>query len=236
MSIYDNKLIKLTYINNPKFMELTKEQKDRFIYRYTIVHSRMPFLRNFSIDINKSINEGIINLVKNNRDCLINQLYIDFIENLIINMSGFKYRYRRLSYKDAFTFDCEDDYYKMVNLFVKFWEYLVSEDMVGTSSIKLTKNYKEVYNNNFINLWREYHRILKGKDPFFDKISRYLLIYFLTHNEVNCDYNLYYTIIKKLYYDKTLLDYYRMNYSNNEQAIPSDLIKRYNTNNDKIIR
>ena len=35
---------------------------------------------------------------------------------------------------------------------------------------------------------------------------------------------------------KTLLDYYRMNYSNNEQAIPSDLIKRYNTNNDKIIR
>ena len=85
MSIYDNKLIKLTYINNPKFKELTKEQKDRFIYRYTIVHSRIPFLRNLSISINKAINEGIINLVKNNRDCLINQLYIDFIENLIIN-------------------------------------------------------------------------------------------------------------------------------------------------------
>lgn len=236
MSIYNSNLLKLIYINNPKFIELTKEQKDRFIYRYTIVHSRMPFSRNLSIDINKSINEGIINLVKDNRDCLTNQLYIDFVENLIVNMSGFKYRYRKLSYKDAFTFNSEEDYYKMIDLFVKFFEYLVSEDLIGRESIKLTKNYKEEYNNNFINLWSEYHRILKGKDLFFDKISRYLLIYFLTHNEVNCDFNLYYTIINKLFNDKTLLDYYQMNYLSNEQAIPDDLIKKYKTNNDKIIR
>jgi hypothetical protein len=42
-------------------------------------------------------------------------------------------------------------------------------------------------------------------------------------------------IIDKVLKDKSLLDYYRMNYKDNKRSIPKDLVKRYNMEN-KIIR
>ena len=233
MNIMDSKLIKFTYINNPKFIELTNEEKERFEFRYHLIHERMPFIRNLSIYINKVINIGLINLIKENREGFINQLYVDFVENLIINVSGHRLRDRKSSYRDGFIFSNEDHYYKMLNLFIDYYEIFRPQEL---DSKVFSNYYKYDYNKDFVELWYIYHDLYTNhkEDCFYLDIIKNLLVYFISHNELINEKGLYEEIIKSLFNNQSLLDYYRMNYKKREKEIPKDLIIRYRENN-KII-
>ena len=102
MDIISTTLLKANNMFNLDYIDLSKDEKQRFDNKYTLIHERMPFIRSLSTDINKTINKGLINLIKNNRECFINQIYIDYVENLICNVSGIKFRDRKRSYRNSF--------------------------------------------------------------------------------------------------------------------------------------
>ena len=233
MNIYDTKLIKLSYFNNSKFIELTNEEKERFAFKYHLVHERMPFKRNLSIKINNIINDGLITLIKENREGFINQLYVDFIENLVINMSGFRFRNRELSYHDSFIFKDEEKLFKMLDLFLNYYN---NNYPIELDSEVFKNHYDYRYNKDFVEIWDVFHQTYcdNQHEWLYSCIIKKTLIYFISHNELIRDKDLYELIINKLLEDKSLMDYYRMNYKNREGEIPKDLIIRYKQNN-KII-
>ncbi len=232
-------IIRINYLNNQKFIELSQDEKNRFETKFNIIHDRIPFLRNMSFDINKIINTGLINLVKDKRENFINQIYMDFVENLVINFGGQLIRDRKHSYNEAFIFNNENDYYDTLSLFVDYVNSLIPNySLVNLMDMMNKKNYDFSKNEEFFKLFMWFRpevEYFKKKDSFYTGVLKNLFIYFISRNELIVDYNYFSDLMNKLHDDKMLLDYYRMNYYNNEQEIPKDLIKRYNPNK-KIIR
>ena len=225
-------LLKINYINNSKFRELSKDEKDRFIYKHNIIHERLPFIRNVSFSINNIINNGLINLIHENREDFINQMYMDFVENLIISVGGTKYRYRKLSYKRSFMFNNENDYYRTFLLFIDYINSLIPNySLVNLMNLMNDKNYDFEKNQEFIKLFMYYRPMVEyyqKSDSYYTNLIKHVLAYFLTSNELINNKELFSDIIGKLYDDKSLLDYYRMNYNDKDREVPKDLIKRYN--------
>ena len=235
----DNKLIKISYINNSKFKELSEDKKEIFINKFNLIHNRMPLKSNLSISINKTINNGLINLINDNRECFINQIYIDFIENIITNYGGYKFRNLKHNYEKGFIFNNEDDYYDTLLLFIKYFDELIPNyNLINLMNLMNDKDYNFELNDSFIKIYMEYRAFVefnKKNDPFYLDIIKHVLVHFISHDEMIKEILFYGDIIDKALKDKSLLDYYRMNYKDNKRSIPKDLVKRYNMEN-KIIR
>lgn len=228
-----NNVIKLSYINTPKFKELTSDEKERFENKFTIIHDNLPVNRNLSLSLNKIINDGLYKLVKENKESFINGFYTKFVDQLIIRIGAVKMKNHEYSYSQAFNFNSQEDIYNIFNLFINYFESM------HLSDIGITLPLLELDDNNtFYQLWVLYHTLSKENDnDYFNMdIIRYLFMYFLSHNELIKEYKLFYDIVKRLIDDKELADYYRMNYQDNIKDIPNDLIKRFNENNKIIIR
>ena len=228
-----NNVIKLSYLNTPKFKELTSEEKDRFEYRFDIIHSNLPVNRNLSPSLNKIINNGLFNLIKDNREGFISGLYARFVDQLVIKMGTTKMLYRKSSYNSAYNFKNQNDFYTMFPLFISYFESMRFSDIgLVLPILEIDDNY------TFYQIWNIYNTLYQDyKDDFFNAdVIRYIFIYFLSHNELIKDNKLFYDTVKRFGDDKALADYYRMNYYHNQKDIPEDLIKRYNEENKKIIR
>lgn len=228
-----NSVIKLSYINTPKFQELTSEEKDRFEYRFDIIHSNLPINRNLAPNLNKIINNGLYKLVKENRENFINGFYTKFVDQLVVKMGTTKMIYRKSSYNAAYNFKNQNDFYTMFPLFISYFESMHFSDLGLTLPLmEIDDNY------TFYQLWNIYSTLYNDnkQDLYNADVIRYIFIYFLSHNELISDYKLFYDIVVKFVTDKSLSDYYRMNYQNNLKEIPEDLISRYNEESKIIIR
>lgn len=225
-------ILKITYINNPEFRKLTSEEKDRFIYKHNIIHERIPFRRNISVNINNSINNGLINLIHENREDFINQMYMDYVENIVVNVGGTKYRYSKHSYEKSFNFNSEDDYFSTFLLFIDYVNSLIPNySLVNLMNLMNDKNYDFKKNEEFIKLFIYYRPMVEyyqREDRFYTNLIKYVLAYFLSSNDLINNKELFSDLIERLFDDKSLLDYYRMNYKDKEKEVPKDLIKRYN--------
>ena len=227
-----NNVIKLSYLNTPKFKELTSNEKERFTYRFDIIHDNLPVTRNLSPELNTIINDGLYKLVRENREGFINGLYTNFADQLIIRLGSKKFKYRKSSYNSAFNFKDQNDFYPMLTLFINYFESMHFSDRGITLPLLELDD-----NNTFYQLWGIFNTLHKDNNDLFNRdVIRYLFMYFLSHNDLIKEYKLFYDIINKFVDDKELNDYYRMNYQDNIKDIPNDLIKRFNENNKIIIR
>ena len=169
-----NNVIKLSYLNTPKFKELTSEEKDRFEYRFDIIHSNLPVNRNLSPSLNKIINNGLFNLIKDNREGFISGLYARFVDQLVIKMGTKKMLYRKSSYNSAYNFKNQNDFYTMFPLFISYFESMRFSDIgLVLPILEIDDNY------TFYQIWNIYNTLYQDyKDDFFNAdVIRYIFIY-----------------------------------------------------------
>lgn len=222
-----NNVLRITYINKKAFKALTIAEKDRFTEKFDIIHNYLPFIRNFNPKLNNIINNSLINLVKNNRESFICELYVKFADQMVSKSHDQWIRDRGYTYKSAYNMETEHDFYEMMGLFTYYFETNYGE--FNRRSI----NFRE--NKLFMNLWDiKFLKTVKYTESFYIHIVWYLFRYFLSHNELISDVKLFDEITTMLAKNTTLMDYYRMNYNDDLiETIPADLVKRYKYNQKK---
>lgn len=221
--------------------DLTEEQKDLFNKEYSFIMKKLPLKRRFNTIIKKIITEGLIKRVKDNSGIYINNIYIEFIEDLIntphcINGETIK-RSPELVYQNYFNFDEEYMYYHTIKDYIKYYDkyYDARFDVFKREEECLKNEYgchccssiKDLYIMWCINK-EEVTKVLENYYDIhlFNNIIGGLLVYFMINNDLYHEHRLFDAICKYLLDNhEFFLDYYRLNYKISSETPYFDWVK-----------
>ena len=215
-------LIKIRFINNPKFKELNEDKKDLFCNKYTLVYNNLPLLDTLSIKNRKNINNGLIESINNDTCAYINSIYLDYVNRVLETPTGKVCK--NVLYNDFFNKHESEELLNRIYLFVKY------------SFSGFNKRFIKDDNDNYfyqlllnIKNRMSYHELPdKSYKDFYEDILFYIVAYFTMHDELisNIDY---FNQICNFFEDniELLFIHYTTNYKDKYRYIPSDLISKY---------
>ena len=189
MNIIKKSLIKVNYINNPKFKALSEDKKELLYEKYCLVYRNIPVFEKMFINRRYYINKGILDLVDKDMEGCLNSIFIDYLEGRI---DGRSVRYvKNCLYRDFYDFS---DYKRDVVPYLVFDS--IDHSFYGGYPKKLLgdKNNEKIFDLVRNVRSRINYHDLKTKDEnrihFYKKILMYIVAYFVIHNEIteNIDY------------------------------------------------
>ena len=216
-------LIKIKFINNPKFIELCEEKRELFCDKYHLVYNNIPIIDSLSFKNRKNINNGIFESINNNTSSYLNNFYMDYINRVLETPTGKVCK--DVLYNDFFNKHDEEELLNRIYLFVKY-------SFSGVHIKYLKDDNDQYFYNLLLNIKNRIHyRELPNKSyrDFYEEILFYIVSYFTMHDELisNMDY---FNQICNFFEDNIeyLFIHYTVNYKDKYRYIPSDLINKYN--------
>ncbi len=230
--------------------ELSEREKRLFKKEYSFIKKNLPLRKRFSSKINNIIVTGLIKLVKNNSGYYINNIYLDFVDEIKV-MTKKPTEYDRYEY--GFNFKSIESQYIVLLKFMNYYEDIIKKGKVPCEFECVNNEYGNGLHfsvRNLHNCCNQYKIKMKEISEekkyhqLYNSIIEYLLVHFMVNNNTFHEDVLYGNICQYLldnyYY---LLDYYKMNYClasnamfksqvNNYIMVINDLIDRYNKNEE----
>ena len=216
-------IIKVKFINNDKFMELDKDEKELFYDKYKLVYNHLPVIDLLSIKTRKIINNGLMDSIINKNSSYINYYYVSYFNKILDTPTG--KMSRQVLYNDFFNKNESDNLLSRLYQFIEFF-YLRSN--LG--------DLKEINNDFFLKAIlivreRVAYKELANKElkDFYEKVLLYIVTYFVSHDNLFGNEK-YFLDICNFFEDNLdyLYVYYTSNYVDKYRFIPEDLINKYN--------
>ena len=216
-------LIKIKFINNPKFIELEEGRRNVFCYKYDLVYKNLPVMDKLSIKNRANINNGLLDAINNETSSYISHFYLDYTNRVLETPSGKVCK--NLLYKDFFDSNNYDDLLGRLYLFVKYIFHSAHPRNL------IDDNDKALYNlllniRNRIN----YHELPDKKyKEFYYEVLLYMVSYFVMYEDLINNMNLFDEICN-FFEDhiEFLYNHYTSNYQDKYRYIPEDLFHKYN--------
>ena len=216
-------IIKIKFINNPKFMELSDDKKDLFYNKYHLVYNNIPVIDSLSLKNRRNINNGLLDSVNNNTSSYLNNFYMDYINRVLETPTGKVCK--NVLYNDFFNKHEKEELLNRIYLFVKY-------SYSGVHIRFLKEENDQYFYNLLLNIKDRFnYRELPSKTykEFYEEILFHIVAYFTMHDELisNMDY---FNQICNFFEDniEMLFIHYTTNYNDKYRYIPEDLINKYN--------
>lgn len=223
MNNIEKALIKVKFINNEKFLELSKDEKELFYDKYKLLYDNLPVIDLLSTKKRKVINNGLMDSIINKNSSYINKYYVSYFNKILDTPTGKMSRY--VLYNSFFNKNDPDN---MLSRLYKFIEYIYIRTNLG--------DLKDINNDFFlkailtVRVRITYKEILnKELRDFYKNVLLYIVTYFVSHDNLFGNEK-YFIDICNFFEDN--LDYlylhYVSNYEDKFRYIPEDLINKYN--------
>lgn len=223
MNNIEKALISVKFINNDKFLDFEKDEKNLFLDKYKLVYSHLPLRDKLSIKTRKAINNGLMDSVINKKSSYINEHYMAYINKIMETPTGKMWRH--VLFNDFFNKNDEDN---MLSRLYKFIEYVYIRVNLGDID-KIKENFF-LESILIVRVRVSYTSIVNKKlKDFYENVLLNIVTYFISHDELygNKDY-----FLKICNFFEDNLDYlylhYVSNYEDKYRYIPEDLINKYN--------